>query len=163
MGFLFQDAALFDWMTVAGNVGFPLRRHTNKTDSEIAETVREKLAQVGLETDGDKMPSELSGGMRKRAGIARALVLDPKILLIDEPDSGLDRITAAGIDHLLADLNRRQHKTLIVVTHDPMGARRYSQRMAVLDQGKLAAMGTAEELEGSPNPIVRRLVSIEVD
>ncbi|HZS56327.1 MAG TPA: ATP-binding cassette domain-containing protein [Bryobacteraceae bacterium] len=159
VGFLFQNAALFDSISVSDNVAFPLRRHTRKSEGDIQATVREKLEEVELGKDGEKMPSELSGGMRKRAGLARALSLDPGILLIDEPSSGLDRITAAEIYDLLLNLKKKQKVTLIVVTHDVRGARKFSDRFAVLDQGKIAGSGTAEELGQSENSLVRQLAS----
>lgn len=158
IGFLFQSAALFDSVTLAENLAFPLRRHTNKAESEIQSIVKEKLAAVGLENDGEKMPADLSGGMRKRAGLARALVLDPPILLVDEPSSGLDRITAGEIHELLGGLKEEKKTSMVVVTHDPMGVRRFADRLAVLDKGKIVASGSAEELEQSDNELVRELV-----
>jgi phospholipid/cholesterol/gamma-HCH transport system ATP-binding protein len=160
MGFLFQNAALFDSISVGENLEFPLRRHTAKPKDERVRLAKEKLAEVGLEKEMDKMPADLSGGMRKRAGLARALMLDPQILLIDEPSSGLDGITAREIDELLLDLKSKQKKTLIVVTHDPVGARRFADRLGVLDRGRLIASGTPEELERSEDETVRDLVSI---
>jgi phospholipid/cholesterol/gamma-HCH transport system ATP-binding protein len=159
VGFLFQNAALFDSISLAENLAFPLRRHTRKSANEIRDIVHEKLEQVGLEKDYDKMPADLSGGMRKRAGLARALVLDPSILLVDEPSAGLDRITASEIDQLLLDLKTRKKVTLVLVTHDPAGARRFGDRLAVLEDGKFIGTGTAEELEKSDNDTVRKLVS----
>lgn len=158
-GFLFQNAALFDSITVAENVAFPLRRHTKKSEKEIREIVHEKLSEVELEKDGDKMPAELSGGMNKRAGLARALALDPDILLVDEPSSGLDRITASEIYDLLLRLKKKRNVTLVVVTHDVVGARKFADRFAVLDQGKIAGSGTAEDLVKSDNPLVRNLAA----
>ena len=158
VGFLFQSAALFDSVTLSENLAFPLRRHTEKTEEEIESIVREKLASVGLENDGDKMPADLSGGMKKRAGLARALVLDPPILLVDEPSSGLDRITAGEIHDLLGGLKETKRTSLVVVTHDPMGVRQFADRLAVLDERRIVACGTAEELERSENPLVRDLV-----
>lgn len=158
-GFLFQNGALFDSITVAENVAFPLRRHTKKSEKEIREIVHEKLSEVELEKDGDKMPAELSGGMNKRAGLARALALDPDILLVDEPSSGLDRITASEIYDLLLRLKKKRNVTLVVVTHDVVGARKFADRFAVLDQGKIAGSGTAEDLVKSDNPLVRNLAA----
>ncbi len=157
VGFLFQNAALFDSISVSENVAFPLRRHTHKSEDEIRAVVEEKLKEVELENEGKKMPSELSGGMSKRAGLARALALDPGILLVDEPSSGLDRITASEIDKLLLGLKKKQKVTLVVVTHDVTGARKFADRFAVLDQGKIAACGTADELARSENSLVREL------
>ncbi len=159
VGFMFQDAALFDSIPVGENVAFPLRRHTTKTDAEIKAIVKEKLAEVGLEKDADKMPSDLSGGMRKRAGLARALALDPPILLVDEPNSGLDPVTAAEIYTLLAGLKEKQHTTLLLVTHDAVGVRRFADRMGVLGDGKLIACGTPDELAKSKDALVRALTS----
>jgi phospholipid/cholesterol/gamma-HCH transport system ATP-binding protein len=159
MGFLFQDAALFDSISVGENVAFPLRRHTRKSEREIQAIVHEKLKEVELEGQENIMPAQLSGGMRKRAGLARALALDPGILLIDEPSSGLDRITASEIDELLRGLKEKRNATLIVVTHDIAGARRFADRFAVLDCGKIAACGTPDELAHTDNPLVKQLAS----
>lgn len=158
VGFLFQSAALFDSLTVAENVAFPLRRHTGKSDNEIGAIVREKLAQVGLEKDLDKMPVELSGGMRKRAALARALALDPEILLVDEPSSGLDPMTTKEIDSLLVEMNSSRHTTLVVVTHNIPSARRITHKVAVLDNSKIVAYGTPEELQRSGNDLVREFM-----
>ena len=159
MGFLFQDAALFDSLTLYENLALPLSRLSDKTPQEIDFAVDQVLSQVGLASDKRKMPSELSGGMRKRAGLARALVLEPRILLADEPSSGLDRITASEIDDLLLR-QKAEHKTaLIVVTHDVRGARRVGDRIAVLDQGRVIADGTVAEIEHSENRVVRNLMS----
>jgi len=159
VGFLFQNAALFDSITVAENVAFPLRRHTDKSEGEIQAIVREKLSEVELEKEGGKMPSELSGGMGKRAGLARALALDPSILLVDEPSSGLDRITASEIYQLLLQLKKKQKVTLIAVTHDMVGARVFADRFAVLDQGRIAAVGTADDLANSNNRLIHDLAA----
>ena len=157
MGFLFQNAALFDFLTLYDNLALPLRRLTRKSDQEIDEIIDRVLHQVGLGSDRDKMPLELSGGMKKRAGLARALVLEPEVLMVDEPSSGLDRITASEIDDLLIEQKRRT--TMIIVTHDVHGARRIGDRFAVLDQGRLAALGKPEDLEEHENETVRKLVT----
>src|SRR5947209_12504958 len=157
MGFLFQDAALFDSLTLYENLALPLLRLTDKSPQEVDFVVDQVLGQVGLAGDKGKMPSELSGGMRKRAGLARALVLEPRILLIDEPSSGLDRITSSEIDELLLGLKGRA--TMVIVTHDVPGARRVGDRLAVLDKGHLLAIGSAQELEKHDNRLVRCLVS----
>jgi phospholipid/cholesterol/gamma-HCH transport system ATP-binding protein len=157
MGFLFQNAALFDFLTLYDNLALPLRRLTHKSDQEIDEIIDRVLHQVGLGGDREKMPLELSGGMKKRAGLARALVLEPEILMVDEPSSGLDRITASEIDDLLIEQKRRT--TMIIVTHDVHGARRIGDRFAVLDQGRLAALGKPEDLEEHENETVRKLVT----
>ena len=162
VGFMFQDAALFDSISVRDNIAFPLRRHTTKSADEINEIVQEKLSEVGLEADGDKMPADLSGGMRKRVGLARALALDPPVLLVDEPNSGLDPLTASEIYKLLADLKQKQHRTLIVVTHDAPGVRRFADRLGVLDQGHMIASGSPEELAHDNDALVRALVLQEV-
>jgi len=159
MGFLFQDAALFDSLTLYENLALPLERLTHKSPAEIEFVVDKVLSQVGLAGDKSKMPSELSGGMRKRAGLARALVLEPRILLADEPSSGLDRITASEIDELLLRQKAEHNTTLIVVTHDIHGARRVADRVAVLDRGKLVAHGTVAEVERSESDVARNLIS----
>jgi len=157
MGFLFQDAALFDSLSVGENVAFPLRRHTHKSDSEIRDIVAEKLKEVELEKESKAMPAQLSGGMRKRAGLARALALDPQILLVDEPSSGLDHITASEIYQLLQRLKKRRNVTLVVVTHDVAGVHTFADRFAVLNKGKIVACGSYEEVENSENSLVREL------
>jgi len=160
IGFVFQSAALFDSFTLKENLVLPLRRFAKtSTDAEIEHTVMDTLHSVGLENAQDKMPAELSGGMRKRAGLARALVLNPKILLVDEPASGLDRITAGEINKLLLQVKTERHTTLVIVTHDVHGARMIADKVAVLDQGRLAGFGTLDELEKSDNQIVRELTS----
>jgi phospholipid/cholesterol/gamma-HCH transport system ATP-binding protein len=159
MGFLFQDAALFDSLTLYENLALPLMRLTGKSQEEVDFVIDQVLRQVGLAGDKKKMPSELSGGMRKRAGLARALVLEPKILLADEPSSGLDRITSSEIDDLLL-MQKEEHKTaLIVVTHDVRGARRVGDRIVVLDEGRLIADGSFAQIEHSENEVARHLVT----
>ena len=155
MGFLFQSAALFDSISVGENVAFPLRRHTQKTDAEIREQVQSILDKVGLGDQYDHMPGDLSGGMRKRAGLARALAVEPSILLVDEPSAGLDPITSSEIDELLIDVKTNHHTTLVVVTHNMPSARRIGDRLAFLDEGRLLAEGTAEELDQSEHQLVR--------
>jgi len=154
MGFLFQNAALFDSISVGENVAFPLRRHTDWPDAKIRDVARAKLAEVGLEDDFDKMPAELSGGMRKRAGLARAMALDPDILLVDEPSAGLDPITACEIDDLLVE-RKKSGTTLVVVTHNIPSARHIGDELAVLHEGRVIARGTAEELDKSEDEIVQ--------
>lgn len=154
MGFLFQNAALFDSISVGENVAFPLRRHTKLPDREIKERAQQKLTDVGLANDYSKMPAELSGGMRKRAGLARAMALDPSILLVDEPSAGLDPITSSEIDELLKR-RKAAGTTLVVVTHNIPSARTIGDTLAMLHQGKLIARGTAEELDQDPNEMVR--------
>jgi len=157
IGFLFQSAALFDSFSLNDNLALPLMRFTNKSQDEIDFVVQKELEAVGLAEARYRMPAELSGGMRKRAGLARALVLEPRILLIDEPSSGLDRITSSEIDELLLGLKGRA--TMVIVTHDVPGARRVGDRLAVLDKGHLLAIGSAQELEKHDNRLVRCLVS----
>jgi len=160
MGFLFQNSALFDSITVGENVAFPLRRHTDWSDAKIRDTARARLADVGLDEDYDKMPAELSGGMRKRAGLARAMALDPKILLVDEPSAGLDPITAREIDGLLVDL-KRKGATIVVVTHDIPSARHIGDELAMLHDGRVVARGTAEEFDRSDDQLVRAFMRSE--
>lgn len=159
MGFLFQDAALFDSLTLYENLALPLHRLTTKTQEEIDALVDSTLTEVELAGDKKKMPSELSGGMRKRAGLARALVLEPRILLADEPSSGLDRITASEIDELLLRRKHEHNTTILVVTHDVHGARRVGDRFAVFDKGDLIAFGTASQIENSEHETARRLIA----
>jgi phospholipid/cholesterol/gamma-HCH transport system ATP-binding protein len=157
MGFLFQNAALFDFLNLHDNLALPLRRLTEKSDQEIEEIIDDVLHRVGLSGDREKMPAALSGGMKKRAGLARALTLEPQILLVDEPSSGLDRITAGEIDDLL--LEQKSHTTMIIVTHDVHGARRVGDNFAVLDRGNLVALGKAQDLEDHESETVRRLIT----
>jgi phospholipid/cholesterol/gamma-HCH transport system ATP-binding protein len=159
MGFLFQNAALFDSISVGENVAFPLRRHTKLREGEIRDRATQKLAAVGLESDYDKMPGKLSGGMRKRAGLARALVLDPQILLVDEPSAGLDPITAGEIDDLLLGLKQQGRTTLVVVTHNIPSARKLGDRLLMLNEGRILAEGTAEDLDRSDNQMVRAFMT----
>jgi phospholipid/cholesterol/gamma-HCH transport system ATP-binding protein len=160
MGFLFQNAALFDSMSLHENLAFPLKRlREGAADDEIEAIVQTSLDSVGLGNDGHKLPVELSGGMRKRAGLARALMLKPRILLVDEPISGLDRVTASEIDDLLLRVTERGKTTMVIVTHDTHEARRIGDRVAVLDHGGLIAIGRIEELAGNENALVRALVS----
>ena len=154
IGFLFQNAALFDSMTVGENAAFPLRRHTRLSDHEIRDRARQKLADVGLEREFDKMPADLSGGMKKRAALARAMALDPGILLVDEPSAGLDPITSREIDELLVE---RKHggTTLVMVTHNIPSARTIGDELALLHDGRLVARGTASELDRDREPLVQ--------
>jgi phospholipid/cholesterol/gamma-HCH transport system ATP-binding protein len=158
IGFLFQSGALFDSLNLHDNLALPLVRMTDKSKAQIEETIHNVLSEVGLAGDAQTMPADLSGGMKKRAGLARALVLEPEILLVDEPSSGLDAITASEIDELLLQRKVRQNATLVIVTHDPHGARRVGDRFVVLDQGSRIAFGTAQELEHHPSEVVRNLM-----
>jgi phospholipid/cholesterol/gamma-HCH transport system ATP-binding protein len=159
LGYLFQDAALFDSLTLYENLALPLSRLTKKSKDEIDDVIHRVLTDVGLGADGAKYPSALSGGMKKRAGLARALVLEPKILLADEPSSGLDRITASEIDELLTRRKAECGTALIIVTHDVHGARRTADRIAVLDKGNLVAFGSVQEVTQSENEVARRLIT----
>jgi phospholipid/cholesterol/gamma-HCH transport system ATP-binding protein len=154
VGFLFQQAALYDSMTVEENVAFPLRRHTHLSDSERKKRVRELLASVGMDHDTQKLPSEISGGMQKRVGLARALALDPEILLFDEPTAGLDPITASEIDDLIVKLQKERHITTEVVTHDIHGARTVSDRLALMRDGEILIQGAFDDLQKSRDPFV---------
>ncbi len=159
IGFLFQNAALFDSISVGENVAFPLRRHSKLSDQEIKERATSKLASVGLADEYDTMPAALSGGMRKRAGLARALALDPPIVLVDEPSAGLDPITADEIDTLLLELKERGGTTLVVVTHNIPSAKRLGDELAMLHEGRIIARGTVADLEHSREPMVRAFMS----
>ncbi|MGE0864573.1 MAG: ABC transporter ATP-binding protein [Vicinamibacterales bacterium] len=161
IGLLFQNAALFDSISVGENVAFPLRRHTRMADDEIRARAQELLTQVGLEREYDKMPAALSGGMKKRAALARALVLEPPIVLADEPSAGLDPITAGEIDALLVELNDRAGTTLIVVTHNIPSARAIGDELVFLHEGRILARGDAASLDRSEIPLVRQFMSSE--
>lgn len=150
MGFLFQHAALYDSLTVAENVAFPLEHHRrDMTPSERSDRVQMLLAEVGMETSLDKMPSDISGGMQKRVGLARALSLSPEILLLDEPTAGLDPISSREIDDLILKLQVEHHMASIVVTHDLFSAKTISNRLALLDQGNVVIEGTFDDLQHS--------------
>ena len=158
IGVLFQSGALFNSMSVAENVALPLREHTDLAEQTIDIMVKIKLELVGLREHADKMPSELSGGMKKRAGLARAIALDPKILFYDEPSAGLDPVTSAEIDQLIIDLNRKLGVTSVVVTHEMDSAFRIADRMVLLDRGKFIVSGTGEQMKNSTDPLVRQFV-----
>lgn len=161
IGFLFQNAALFDSISVGENVAFPLRRHTKLSDREIRQRAHEKLDAVGLGDDYDKMPADLSGGMRKRAGLARALALDPPILLVDEPSAGLDPITTEEIDDLLLRLKEEYGTTLVIVTHNIPSARKLGDQLVMLHDGRIIAQGTVKDLEKSQDALVRAFMTSE--
>jgi phospholipid/cholesterol/gamma-HCH transport system ATP-binding protein len=154
IGFLFQSGALYDSLTVEENVAFPLRRHTDLSEAERRERVRKLLARVGMEDAAGKRPSEISGGMKKRVGMARALALDPDIMLYDEPTAGLDPMTAGEINQLIQGLQQERKMSSIVVTHDMHCAQTVSDRVAILHDGNLFIEGTFEVLKTSNDPFV---------
>jgi phospholipid/cholesterol/gamma-HCH transport system ATP-binding protein len=160
-GVLFQDGALFGSLNLYDNIAFPLRQHTEKGEDEIAEIVNRRMREVGLGGEGEKMPNQLSGGMRKRAGFARALVLDPQILLFDEPDSGLDPVRTALLCELIKEVHSENGGCYVVITHDIMSARRVAEHLSVLWKGRIVESGPAEELFASENPFVRQFLSGE--
>jgi phospholipid/cholesterol/gamma-HCH transport system ATP-binding protein len=155
MGFLFQHAALYDSLTVEQNVAFPLERHSKMPESERRDRVKELLSSVGMEQDLKKMPSDISGGMQKRVGLARALALRPEILLLDEPTAGLDPITSGEIDDLILKLQKEHALTSIVVTHDLQSAKTIADRVALLDKGKVVMEGSFKELAESKDDFVQ--------
>jgi phospholipid/cholesterol/gamma-HCH transport system ATP-binding protein len=171
-GVLFQDGALFGSMNLFDNTAFPLRQHTDKGEDEIGEIVNRRLTEVGLAGSWDKMPNELSGGMRKRAGFARALVLDPDIVLFDEPDSGLDPVRTALLGELILEIHndmmeestakKKEHlPAFCVITHDIMSARRVAEYIAVLWRGRIVEAGPAEDMLNSDNPFIRQFLTGE--
>ena len=160
-GVLFQDGALFGSLNLYDNVAFPLRQHTEKGEEEIAEIVNRRLREVGLGDANEKMPNELSGGMRKRAGFARALVLDPEIVLFDEPDSGLDPVRTALLCELIKEVHAENGGTYVVITHDILSARRVAEHISILWRGRIVESGPAAELFASENPFVRQFLSGE--
>ncbi|HEY3759262.1 MAG TPA: ABC transporter ATP-binding protein [Solirubrobacteraceae bacterium] len=160
-GVLFQDGALFGSLNLYDNVAFPLRQHTEKGEDEIAEIVNRRLREVGLGNANEKMPNELSGGMRKRAGFARSLVLDPAIVLFDEPDSGLDPVRTALLCELIKEVHAENGGSYVVITHDILSARRVAEYIAILWRGRIVESGPAEDLFASENPFVRQFLSGE--
>ncbi len=158
-GMLFQGAALFDSMNVRDNVAFALTEHTRLSEAEIDVAVGEKLKQVGLGDIGNLWPSELSGGMKKRVGLARAIVMEPKILLYDEPTTGLDPIMADAINELIVDLRERLKITSVAITHDMVSAYKIADRIAMLYEGKIIQVGTPEEIRNTDNPVVRQFIT----
>jgi phospholipid/cholesterol/gamma-HCH transport system ATP-binding protein len=157
-GMLFQSGALFDSMTVFENIAFPLREHTEMSDEEIGRAVREKLELVNLPNSEHLMPVDLSGGMRKRVGLARSIVLDPKVILYDEPTTGLDPITAQTINELIVDLQAKLNVTSIVVTHDIHSAFSVGDRVAFLHQGVFEWVGSMDEARDSDHPRLREFL-----
>jgi phospholipid/cholesterol/gamma-HCH transport system ATP-binding protein len=158
VGFLFQQAALYDSLTIEENVSFPLSRHTKLSAAERRDRARELLANVGMEQDLGKLPSQISGGMQKRVGLSRAHALEPDIVLFDEPTAGLDPITAAEIEKLILQLKEDLKMTAIVVTHDVHGAKAYSDRMIVVNEGKILIQGAFEDLKNSRDEFVVRFL-----
>jgi len=162
-GMLFQEAALFDSMTVGQNVAFPLVEHTKLKKSEIMEIVSDKLSQVGLKGVEDKMPSELSGGMKKRVGLARAIALEPEIILFDEPTTGLDPIMADAIGQLIIDTQSHLNVTCVIISHDIQGTFRIAHKVAMLHSGIIIEYGTPEEIRESSNPALRQFLEGKVE
>ena len=160
-GYLFQGGSLLAWLNVADNVALPLREKTSMTEDEIRDKVARTLALVGMERDGEKMPAEISGGMQKRAGLARAIVRDPEVVLYDEPTSGLDPVMSRRIDRLIYDLNRKIGVTSVVVTHDLNSALSIGNRIAMLKGGKIVELSTPDEFRNSTNPDVREFMDAQ--
>lgn len=158
-GMLFQGAALFDSLSVWENVGFSLKQHTKLSDKEIRKIATEKLALVGLKDIEDKMPADLSGGMKKRVGLARAIAMDASIILYDEPTTGLDPISADAINDLIIDLRKKLGVTSVAITHDMQSAYKISDRIAMLYKGEIQEIGTPEQIKKTTNPIVRQFIS----
>jgi phospholipid/cholesterol/gamma-HCH transport system ATP-binding protein len=162
-GILFQDGALFGSMSVYDNVAFPLRQHTDLNEREIREVVDARLSDVGLEIARDRLPNELSGGMRKRAGFARALVLEPEIVMFDEPDSGLDPVRTALLCELIREMHEQHGGTYIVITHDIDSARQVGEYFAVLWKGRIVQAGDREIMFNSENPFVHQFLNRSID
>ena len=158
-GMLFQEAALFDSMTVGENIAFPLREHTEMQDSEIREIVADRLQAVGLKGIEDKMPSELSGGMKKRVGLARAIAMHPQIVLFDEPTTGLDPVMTEAINQLILETQNKFHLTCVVISHDLGSIFKISDKIAMLYDGEIIAYGTPEEIKSSQNPVMVQFLS----
>jgi phospholipid/cholesterol/gamma-HCH transport system ATP-binding protein len=162
-GMLFQEAALFDSMTVGENVAFPLREHTRMKEKEIRETVADRLHSVGLTGVEEKMPSELSGGMRKRVGLARAIAIHPQIVLLDEPTTGLDPVMTEAIKRLIIDTQKKFNLTCVVISHDIQSIFEIGDRIAMLYEGKIIEYGTPEELKASRNPVMVQFLSGSIE
>jgi phospholipid/cholesterol/gamma-HCH transport system ATP-binding protein len=159
IGILFQGSALFDSLTVYENIAYPLREHTKLKEKEIEEIVREKLGLVGLEGVEQKLPDELSGGMKKRVGLARAIAIEPKIILYDEPTTGIDPINADKINELILDLQNKLGTTTLVVTHDLHCVKKVTNRLAMLSEGKIITEGTWDDLENSEIKVIRDFIA----
>ena len=162
-GMLFQEAALFDSMDVGENIAFPLREHSRMTDKQILETVADRLAAVGLSGVESKMPSELSGGMRKRVGLARAIALLPQIVLFDEPTSGLDPVMSEAINQLIKDTQRNFNLTCIVISHDIESIFKIGDTIAMLYEGKIIESGTPNEIRASANPVLKQFLTGSIE
>jgi len=162
-GMLFQEAALFDSMTVGENVAFPLREQTKLKDQEIRRIVADRLRAVGLSGVEEKMPAELSGGMRKRVGLARAIALHPQIVLFDEPTTGLDPIMTEAINQLIIDTQKNFNLTCVVISHDIQSIFRIGHKIAMLYEGRIIEYGTPEEIRASDNPVMKQFLSGSVD
>lgn len=162
-GMLFQEAALFDSMTVGENVAFPLREQTKLKDQEIRQIVADRLRAVGLSGVEEKMPSELSGGMRKRVGLARAIALHPQIVLFDEPTTGLDPVMTEAINQLIIDTQKNFNLTCVVISHDIQSIFRIGHKIAMLYEGRIIEYGTPEEIRASENPVMKQFLSGSVD
>ena len=158
-GMLFQEAALFDSMNVMENVAFPLREHTRKKEKEIREIVKERLRAVGLTGIEDKMPSELSGGMRKRVGLARAIALHPQIVLFDEPTTGLDPVMTEAINELIVETQKKFNLTCVVISHDVQSIFTVGHKIAMLYEGRIIEYGTPDKIKMSSNPVLRQFLS----
>jgi len=163
MGFLFQSGALINWLNVRDNIALPLVEHRLGTKEEIDKIVDDRLKKLQLSDAADKMPSDISGGMKKRAGLARAIVRNPRIILYDEPTSGLDPVMSAKIDELIIEMQRDLGITSVVVTHDMSSAYRIADRIAMLYQGKIVECGTPDEIKSSSNEIVRQFITGKID
>lgn len=162
-GMLFQEAALFDSMNVLENVAFPLREHTRMKERDIRDRVRSRLRDVGLSGVEEKMPSELSGGMKKRVGLARALAMEPRIVLFDEPTTGLDPVMTEAIDRLISETQRNFNLTCVVISHDIKSIFAVGHRVAMLYDGRIIEYGTPEELKASKNPVVQQFLAGSLD
>ena len=161
MGVLFQDGALFGSLNLYDNTAFPLRKHTDKSEDEIREVVMKRLTEVGLEKAWEKLPNEISGGMRKRAGFARALVMDPQIVFFDEPDSGLDPVRTSLLNDLILDMHAEHKGTYLLVTHDIRTARKVSDYVGLIWKGKVVHYGEAEEAFANEDPFVKQFLAGE--
>ena len=159
IGMVFQNSALFDSLSVAENIAYPLREHTAMSERQIRERIMETLRLVGLEGAEDKEPADLSGGMKKRVALARAIAMPPRIILYDEPTTGLDPINTEKINELIVDMDRKLDVTSVVVTHDMRSAFKISDRIGLLDKGKIAVVGTPREIERADLPLVRQFIN----